>query len=150
MGDTICFPELAAAGIVQEVTQGPSDLAVALYRTVFTKKVKKRKVKKCLPDEETLTFIRTRLIYLLDTGNVYFKEMSGNVLAGYKSTSKGKKTRMKVSSGGENLELADVCWFLKTGHWPKWGVTHVDGDKMNNKWVNLRKRQKPRKCGGCE
>jgi hypothetical protein len=31
-----------------------------------------------------------------------------------------------------------VAWFLMTGAWPEGVIDHVDGDRANNRWANLR------------
>lgn len=55
---------------------------------------------------------------------------AGSRLGDYWAISLGKKTH-----------LAHRCAvYLMTGHWPSAGMTvdHIDGDKMNNRWSNLR------------
>lgn len=39
---------------------------------------------------------------------------------------------------GYRLRNHRIAWILMTGDWPKYQVDHRDGDKGNNRWLNLR------------
>ncbi len=39
---------------------------------------------------------------------------------------------------GQSYYAHRVIWALMTGHWPAKQIDHIDGDRQNNRWVNLR------------
>lgn len=43
---------------------------------------------------------------------------------------------------GHYVGAHNVIWAMQTGHWPKAFVDHIDHDRANNKWVNLRSATK--------
>jgi len=66
--------------------------------------------------------------------------------ATYVACRKGKPSILMVEVCGEKYDAPDVCWFLKTGFWPEFGVImrdRSDDGVRNLKWRNLKKRRKP-------
>ena len=66
--------------------------------------------------------------------------------ATYVACRKGKPSILMVEVCGEKYDAPDVCWFLKTGFWPEFGVIlrdRSDYGVRNLKWRNLKKRRKP-------
>lgn len=47
---------------------------------------------------------------------------------------------------GEMLLGHRLIWFLVTGHWPVEVIDHVDGDRGNNRWANLRSVSQAENC----
>ena len=43
-----------------------------------------------------------------------------------------------VSVDGRNYRAHQIVWLLMTGEWPSTDIDHIDGDRTNNKWANLR------------
>lgn len=39
---------------------------------------------------------------------------------------------------GKQYYVHRICWFLKTGVWPSENVDHINGNKEDNSWMNLR------------
>lgn len=55
--------------------------------------------------------------------------------AGSSSTPNG---HLNVAIGGKDIFVARVIWLYMTGNWPPRLVDHIDRNKQNNKWKNLR------------
>lgn len=45
----------------------------------------------------------------------------------------------RVHIGGKSYLLHKVIWMYMTGEWPKFDIDHIDRNRLNNKWDNLRK-----------
>ena len=164
IGETVLFPDIGIAGVVEEIRQEPvvpggGEVYGMYERPVIWVKLrgedyaggmqsKLRRTKGTQISEATATEMKSRLKYDLRSGEVTWRD---GRQAGHVATSKGKKARMRLRWIDDinlvefTFEIADVAWLLHTGFWPEFGVTHVDGNKMNNVWQNLSKRRKPRK-----
>jgi len=45
---------------------------------------------------------------------------------------------MGFKVGGISYSVHRLIWLYMTSSWPKYEIDHIDGDKLNNKWINLR------------
>lgn len=43
-----------------------------------------------------------------------------------------------ISVCGRLQRAHRIAWLLMTGEWPAMSIDHIDGDKSNNRWANLR------------
>jgi hypothetical protein len=43
-----------------------------------------------------------------------------------------------VEIDGELYRADMVAWALQTGEWPEGEIEHINGDRGDNRWVNLR------------
>ena len=54
---------------------------------------------------------------------------------------------LKVAIDGERHFLHRLAWLWMTGAMPRWNIQHVDGDRSNNRWVNLCEGDRAQKPG---
>jgi len=45
---------------------------------------------------------------------------------------------LRVALNGRAYSAHRVIWLITTGEWPKGQIDHIDRDKLNNRWENLR------------
>jgi hypothetical protein len=45
---------------------------------------------------------------------------------------------IEIELDGEKYLAQDLAYFLMTKQWPHRRVIHIDGNKTNNAWVNLK------------
>lgn len=45
---------------------------------------------------------------------------------------------LRVMVAGRSYSLHRLAFLWMTGHWPSADVDHIDGDRTNNRWANLR------------
>jgi hypothetical protein len=51
----------------------------------------------------------------------------------------GKKlVASKVRVDGDHMPKTSLIWFIMTGRWPQNRIDHIDRNRHNNKWSNLR------------
>lgn len=89
--------------------------------------------------EDTL---KDRCMYNPESGEITWKSTKGKAIEGNKATSKGSNGYLiiKVTHDNKrhNFMAHRVAWFLHTGCWPVGVVDHIDCDKANNVFCNLR------------
>jgi hypothetical protein len=93
-----------------------------------------------VPDDYWLSYIKDNLYY--EDGYVYSKKSDYNKPLGSLSSSgylstvlepKRCKPRKTI-----NIKLHHLVWFLNTGIWAEREIDHIDKNKLNNKFDNLR------------
>ena len=50
----------------------------------------------------------------------------------------GEDGYIHIEIDGADYLAQDLAFFYMRGRWPRWRVEHIDGDKTNNVWHNLR------------
>lgn len=86
------------------------------------------------PDELSELFL-----YEPDTGKlIYKKRVSSRAAQGSEAGSIGKHGYRSVEVRGKSYRVHRLIWFLMTGNWPHGEIDHIDRNKLNNKWSNLR------------
>lgn len=84
-----------------------------------------------------ILFIKNNYKYDATTGNLYWKYLTGN----RKSDSVGWISgagHLQVWAGTKQVAATYAIWILMTGHPPLGVVDHINGNKIHNKWENLR------------
>lgn len=91
---------------------------------------------KPLPDVEIL---REFFNYDKDTGLVtLLKRTSQRTPAGFVVGSPNTSGYLKVSFKGESYPLSRLIWKLVTGADPSGDIDHINRDRKDNRWTNLR------------
>lgn len=62
---------------------------------------------------------------------------AGSQAGGVKKTKAGK-VRWSIGIKGVQYTASRLAWLYMTGEWPENLVDHIDGDPLNQRWVNLR------------
>jgi len=87
-----------------------------------------------------------------DTGHLVWKIQKSGVRCDSRAGSKGygNKDYERVMVHGTYFPVHRVAWFLMTGEWPDGPIDHKDGNRLNNKWENLRKATYSENSHNCD
>ena len=82
-------------------------------------------------------YVRTHWTYNPETGVVSGR---GGRPIGKKRKDGGLDCTVRFPDTGvvTAVLLHRAAWLLKTGEWPVVGIDHKDGDRSNNRWLNIR------------
>lgn len=58
--------------------------------------------------------------------------------AGAPAGSKSRYGYIRVHLGGHEYMAHRLAWLIMTGEWPQGDMDHIDHDRSNNRWENLR------------
>ena len=72
--------------------------------------------------------------YAPDTGELFRKLDDGDSLV----TTKHSGGYLQVSILGTTIPAHRIAWMLQTGKWPSGVIDHINRNKMDNRWENLR------------
>lgn len=90
----------------------------------------------------TQELLREIVDYDSKTGIFRWKPRAGRSFGkavGAKAGCLTKKGYHHIMVCGERHFAHRLAWLYMTGEWPSFQIDHVDGDKQNNAWSNLRK-----------
>ena len=86
--------------------------------------------------------LKERCVYIPETGEITWKSSKGRAIEGTKATSLSSNGYLIIKVTYEGTRYAfmahRVAWLLKTGSWPLGVIDHVDRNKINNSWDNIR------------
>jgi hypothetical protein len=89
-----------------------------------------------MPDQEFLDVLLTKYTYDRESGQVWNTKINKVSLA---TNTNGYKVILLTIKGVKRLlRLHHVVWFFEYGRWPKSPLDHIDGNKVNNHYSNLR------------
>lgn len=89
-----------------------------------------------------LTFERAHeaLRYLPETGELFWaNKIAKKIIVGSRAATRiCADGYTRVAIDGTQYLAHRVIWLLMTGQWPKHEIDHIDRDRANNRWCNLR------------
>jgi hypothetical protein len=85
----------------------------------------------------TQELLHQRFTYSLDTGLFFYKEPPHPRLSTKKAVGTKSRGYLKVEMEGKSYALHRLAFLYVVGYMPK-EVDHIDGNRANNTWKNLR------------
>lgn len=89
--------------------------------------------------ETTHRELLRRFNYCPQTGILTHRQVTTNrVKEGDQVGSLHSRGYLHTRLDGKTVKVHRVIWFYQTGQWPDQDIDHIDGDRSNNAWSNLR------------
>lgn len=85
------------------------------------------------------SLIREFLHYDEASGLIIWKLDRGKkIKAGSKAGTDNGDGYLSIKFDGKNYKAHRIAWFLKTGEWPVGVIDHINQNRSDNRWENLR------------
>lgn len=95
----------------------------------------------------TAEFVRSILSYAPETGLLTWKvDRARTAKAGDVAGCLSGHGYIDVMICGKTYKAHRVIWLIVKGEWPTAFLDHEDGDRANNKWLNLREATHSQNC----
>jgi hypothetical protein len=94
-----------------------------------------------MAEHETLTasYVRSILDYNPETGELrWVRNWSPRALKDMEAGAKDRKGYIRIMLHKKSYAAHRLAWLLMTGEWPETQIDHIDMDKSNNRYSNLR------------
>lgn len=83
--------------------------------------------------------LKTSLEYNPETGAfIWLLDNGGNVKAGDVAGTENDSGYIRIDVLGKQYPAQRLAWLYMTGNWPSLQIDHVNLNKSDNKWINLR------------
>jgi hypothetical protein len=89
----------------------------------------------------SLEYLRIRLVYCPITGSMTWKSGRCKSRIGKEAGTNHDGYRVVVLQG-KMYRVHRLAWMLMTGEWPEHEIDHINLDRGDNRWVNLRAADK--------
>ncbi len=89
-------------------------------------------------DRVPLDILKSLLDYNPEKGELYFKVKRPGKRIGQRVGSIDKKGYRRTKLCGRFYQEHILIWFYETGEWPSKQIDHIDRNKSNNRFSNLR------------
>jgi hypothetical protein len=97
-------------------------------------------------DDPDLDAIRDNIGYIPETGRLFWKKVRQKTYIGMEAGGMKSKGYREIRLNGRIYQANRIAWFLHYGVWPTGDIDHRDGDKTNNRIVNLRDKTHRENC----
>lgn len=81
---------------------------------------------------------RSRYTYDPETGVFTRKKTARHLAAGSVVTGTRSHGYIRIWADGKQIAAHRLAWLWMTGEWPSIDIDHIDGNRANNAWSNLR------------
>jgi hypothetical protein len=89
-------------------------------------------------DSELLSYIKSELRYVPETGELFWINSRPGVAAGKRAGTTTSEGYNQVSVARRSLRSSRIAFVLMTGEWPSGEVDHITGNRADDRWSNLR------------